>query len=232
MKPVNLIKPSYEVQEFEGLYFHGNQILKRIEKAGRTCYKSEARIDPESSKSFVNNIILLGHESVLEHEKITVRFICDRGISHELVRHRLASFSQESTRYCDYQNKGLSFVIPPWCPDILTGSYNITEVCNLQDTMKNLPNIESQLCWVHAMQASETMYLNLRKLGWKPEEARTVLPNSLKTEIVVSANLREWRHIFKLRTNKKAHPQMREIMIPLLKEFQKNIPVVFDDILL
>lgn len=191
------------------------EILKHIEKCGRTCYKSEAKIDDESAEQFVRNIILRGHESVLEHVSLTARIVCDRGVSHEIVRHRIASFSQESTRYCNYSDqrfgKEISFIIPCfWC------------------------NEEKELLyqeWETAVKKAEEAYFRLIQLGAKPEEARTVLPNSLKTEIVVTMNLREWRHFFLLRTSKAAHPQMREIAIPMLQFFNENIPVVFEDII-
>ena len=190
----------------------GAEILKRIEKAGRTCYKSEDRITEESAKVFVRKLIERGHESVLEHGSITVRFVCDRGISHEIVRHRIASFSQESTRYCNYSNdrfrNNITFIKPCFL-DEGTGGYKL---------------------WKQAMFIAEKEYFELLKLGCTPQEARSVLPNSIKTEIVMTANLREWRHFLKLRTAKAAHPQMRELTVPLLKELQERIPVVFDDI--
>jgi len=194
---------------------HGEQILRRIELAGRTCYQSEdmnPEGNPYKTQEFVSKIINRGHESVLEHEKVTVRIVCDRGVSHELVRHRLASYSQESTRYCNYDKAKFGNAIS--VIDItahMVGTAPLTE-------------------WCEAMHDAERHYFKLLELGCKPEIARSVLPNSLKTEIVVTANIREWRHIFKLRTAKAAHPQMREIMVPLLAEFQRNIPVVFADI--
>ena len=190
----------------------GAEILKRIEKAGRTCYKSEDRITEESAKVFVQKLIERGHESVLEHENITVRFICDRGISHEIVRHRLASYSQESTRYCNYSGdrfgSELTFIKPCFWEE-WTLAYKQ---------------------WSLAVSFAEKEYFALLDCGCTPQEARSVLPNSIKTEVVMTANLREWRHFLKLRTAKAAHPQMRELTVPLLKELQERIPVVFDDI--
>lgn len=189
-----------------------NQMLKRIEKAGRTCYKSEKRITDESAKVFVRKLIERGHESVLEHESITVRFVCDRGVSHEIVRHRIASFSQESTRYCNYSGNRfgnqITFIKPCFL-DEGTGGYKL---------------------WKQAMFVAEKEYFDLLNWGCTPQEARSVLPNSTKTEVVMTANLREWRHFLKLRTAKAAHPQMRELTVPLLHELQEWIPVVFDDI--
>lgn len=190
----------------------GAEILKRIEKAGRTCYKSEDRITEESAKAFVRKLIERGHESVLEHESITVRFICDRSISHEIVRHRLASYSQESTRYCNYSN------------DRFGSELTFIKPCFLEEGTSEFGS------WIMAMNFSEFAYFDMLVEGCTPQEARTVLPNSLKTEVVMTTNLREWRHFLKLRTATAAHPQMRELTVPLLKELQRRIPVVFDDI--
>lgn len=187
-------------------------ILKHIEVIGRTCYKSEDKITKESSSDFVRMLIRRGHESVLEHEKMTVRFTCDRGVSHELVRHRIASFSQESTRYCNY-TKGKF------------GS-EITVV----DPGANFAKPGSQGIWLKAMQNAEKAYRDLIENGESPQIARSVLPNSLKTEIVVSANFREWREIFRQRTAKAAHPQMRQLMIPIFKVMKDYIPELFFDI--
>ena len=205
---MKIINASYRIET----PIYGEELLKSIEKAGRTCYKSEDRITEESAKSFVQKLIERGHESVLEHESITVRFICDRGISHEIVRHRLASYSQESTRYCNYSGdrfgSELTFIRPcflmgkPW----------------------------AYCAWDNAMGFAENVYFDLLSDGCTPQEARSVLPNSIKTEVVMTANLREWRHFLKLRTAKAAHPQMRELTVPLLHELQERIPIVFDDI--
>lgn len=209
---MKIVSPSFEIMSPVGA-----DMLKGVELAGRTCYKSEDRISEWSAKEFVGMLIRKGHESVLEHEKITVRFVCDRGVSHEIVRHRLASFSQESTRYCNYGSdkfgRELTFIRP------------------FSTTKKGEESrIESEIVWDSAMMAAERAYLDLLDCGWSAQQARSVLPNSLKTEIVVTANLREWRTIFRQRTSAAAHPQMRELMCPLLDELKKRIPVVFDDI--
>ena len=205
---MKIINASYRIETL----IDGKQILKRIEMAGRTCYKSEDRITEGSAENFVRTLIERGHESVLEHESITVRFICDRGISHEIVRHRLASYSQESTRYCNYNcdrfGSGLTVIKPCFWKE-KTGAY---------------------MSWVTAMFVAEKEYFAMLNWGCTPQEARSVLPNSVKTEVVMTANLREWRHFLKLRTAKAAHPQMRELTVPLLHELQRQIPVVFDDI--
>jgi thymidylate synthase (FAD) len=194
----------------------GDKILKRIEEAGRTSYKSEDKITVDSARGFVRALIQKGHESVLEHEKLTARVICDRGVSHEIVRHRIASYTQESTRYCNYsENKfgnEIAFIEPCFWK---TGDAK--------------DNIKLEI-WKNSMEIVEKSYMDLIRLGATPQEARTVLPNSLKTEIVITMNLREWRHFFRLRTSADAHPQMREIACPMLDQFKKMIPVVFDDI--
>jgi thymidylate synthase (FAD) len=231
---VRLIKPSFEIlSEFDGV-----QLLKNIERYGRTCYKSEEAITDDSAPKFVKMLIDRGHESVLEHEKITVKFIIDRGVSHELVRHRIASYSQESTRYCNYANGQITFIVPPWVK-IEPGEYTSSNTAGLSD---EIVKVEEKLLrkvtiedrndqlWFMAMCIAEKSYRGLIQQGWKPEQARSVLPNSLKTEIVTTFNLREWQHFFKLRTLAQAHPQMREVSIPLLKRFQQEIPVMFDDI--
>ncbi len=223
---MKLIKASYEILT----KIDRDNILKSIEKAGRTCYKSEDKITVNSASEFVKNIIKSGHESVIEHENISVRFIIDRGISHELVRHRLCSFSQESTRYCNYSKnkyKGhITFILPPWIEDIEL-PYEYDEIDHLLKTFNikdyRVPTIE----WLSSLHLAESTYLKLLEFGWVPQQARSVLPNSLKTEIVTTANLREWRHIFKLRTSPKAHPQIREVMVPLQKELYALLPEIF-----
>jgi len=219
---MNIIKPYYIIED----NIDGEDILKKIERMGRTCYKSEDLITNESAKEFVKKIMNLTHESVLEHYLFSVRFICDRGVSHELVRHRLASFSQESTRYCNYNkdkfNNQLTFIIPVWM--------DITETNNiLIDDVTFNTDIQSKI-WLKSMCNAEYQYKQLIENNWQPQQARSVLPNSLKTEIVMTANLREWRLIFKLRTANAAHPQMRELMRPLLDEIKLKIPIIFDDI--
>ena len=205
---MKIINASYHIET----PIDGAEILKRIEKAGRTCYKSEDRITDESAENFVRMLMERGHESVLEHESITVRFVCDRGVSHETVRHRIASFSQESTRYCNYSGNRfgnqITFIKP----------------CFLEE------GTDGYKLWKQAMFIAEKEYFELLNWGCTPQQARAVLPNSTKTEVVMTANLREWRHFLKLRTATAAHPQMRELTVPLLEELQRQIPVVFDDI--
>ncbi|OHD24861.1 MAG: thymidylate synthase, flavin-dependent [Spirochaetes bacterium GWB1_59_5] len=208
-----LVKPSAEI-----LYINTGA-LQLIEAAGRTCYKSEDKITVDSAPKFAEMILKRGHESVVEHATATVRFICDRGVTHEIVRHRLASYSQESTRYCDYKGGHVSYIIPPWT-SFTEGEYT--------NDVHILTGDYAETMWAKNCLEIEQVYRNLREAGWKPEQARSVLPNSLKTEIVMTANLREWRHFFKLRTSAAAHPQMREVAIPLLAEMKARIPVIFD----
>ncbi len=190
---------------------NGEKMIKNIELCGRVCYKSEDRITADSAKKFIAMILKSGHESVLEHEKITVRFICDRGVSHEIVRHRIASYSQESTRYCNYSK------------DKFGGEITFIRPCFWAE------DDEKYAVWKSTMADIEKNYLALLEMGAKPEEARSILPNSLKTEIIVTMNIREWRHFFRLRTSGRAHPQMRELALMLLGKFQEKVPLLFDD---
>ena len=203
---MRVIKPHFE---FIGNP-DGEAMLREIELIGRVCYKSEDRITPGSARRFVAALIKNGHESVIEHSRVSMRVVCDRGVSHEIVRHRLASYSQESTRYCNYSGggNGIAFIKPPFWDE----------------------GGEEYAVWERACRAAEEAYERLTALGAKPEEARAVLPNSLKTEIVMTLNLRAWRHFFKLRTAAGAHPQMREIALAMLGAMKERIPVVFDDL--
>lgn len=202
---MKIISPSVEILT----PLDGAAVLRHIEQCGRVCYKSEGKTTESSAPAFVANIIKRGHEAVLEHFDITVKFICDRGVSHEIVRHRMASYCQESTRYCNYAKDDFGneiTVIEPYYLDA-QGLY----------------------LWRRACEAAEASYFELLNWGCTPQEARAVLPNSLKTEVVMTANLREWRHFFKLRTAPAAHPQMREVANMLLKQMREMVPVVFDD---
>ena len=180
-------------------------LLQDIERIGRVCYKSEHRITSSSAAPFVRSIIERGHESVLEHISITVRFVTDRAIANELVRHRIAAYSQESTRYCNYKDK-IEFIYP-----------------------KNVSDKQLQLI-MEACTCAATTYQTLIAEGATPEIARDVLPLCTKTELIATYNLREWRHILRLRTDKAAHPKMRELMQTLLQFFQGLVPIIFDDI--
>lgn len=205
---MKIIKPYYE---FIG-GFHPEEMLKKIELCGRVCYKSEDKITADSSERFVKNIIARGHESVLEHASFTVKFVCDRGVTHELVRHRIASFSQESTRYVNYKNGKFG------------GEITVIEPCFFEI------GSERRELWKKACEEAERAYFALLEAGCAPEEARSVLPNSLKTELIVTANVREWRHILKLRASRMAHPQARELMGALLNELKEKAAVLFADV--
>lgn len=211
---------------------NGEEILKKIERIGRICYKSENNIKEGSAERFVSNLINRHHESVLEHVSISVRVICDRGVSHEIVRHRLASYSQESTRYCNYANNKfgneLTFIKPCW----FINSLDYLNKYARDKTYENSEDLlEGEFDWINAMQSIEDNYFILIKDDeWTPEQARSILPNSIKTELVMTMNLREWRHFFKMRCDKAAHPQMREIAYMILDTFKEKIPVIFNDI--
>ncbi len=202
------------------------EMKQRIELYGRTCYKSQAKITPLSASNFIRSLIKNGHFSVLDHEVVHVRFIADRGFTHELVRHRLCAFSQESTRYCNY-NGGVEFIIPEYLMGRVTpGTYSHNTASG------SIPNPADAAAfrWVYAMSACENNYLVMLENGLAPQVARGVLPIDLKTEIVTTADLTEWRHIFKLRTSKKAHPHMQLLMRQVARDMCAVLPEVFEDI--
>ena len=219
---MKLIRPFTEILT----PLNGEEILKTIEKVARTCYKSEDKITDDSAFKMVKSLIDRGHEAMIEFFDITVKFTCERGFSHEIVRHRMASYAQESTRYCNYAkdkfDNQLTFIIPSWISLPLEGEWK----CTGDQTGFS----EGENIWYKSLLKVEEDYNKLIELGWQAQQARAILPNSTKTEINVKYNLREWRHFFKLRTSPAAHPQMRELTIPLLKEFQSKIPIIFDDI--
>lgn len=183
-------------------------MLQRIEEAGRVCYQSESTGD---SAKFVETLIKKGHHSVLEHVSISIRLIVDRGVSHELVRHRLAAYSQESTRYCDYDKDDIEYIKPFWYAKA---------------------DLHTRYTFNDFLAENEVIYKSLRTQGLSPQEARAVLPNCLKTEMIMTANVREWRHILSLRTSKAAHPDIRYIMGKVLLKFKSTYAVLFDDIVL
>lgn len=189
-----------------------DELLQRIEWAGRVCYKSEHRITKNSSVIFAQSLVKRGHEAVLEHGSLSVRFICDRGVSHEIVRHRMASYCQESTRYCNYSKGDFG------------GEITVIKPCYADE---GEPAFE---VWKKACLRAELAYFDLLTIGCTPQEARAVLPNSLKTEVVMTANLRELRHFLKLRCSPAAHPQMREVADMLYALLRDKYPVFFEDI--
>lgn len=213
---MEIVKPSFKI-----LACH--DALYQIEEIARVCYKTESRSGTNTDK-FIQKLISCRHSAMIEFADIIVKFVCDRGVSHELVRHRLCSFAQESTRYCDYSKSGSIQVICP--PDIADENY--LQFINLNERDPNW--YSCFLAWYDSVIQAEKSYNYLRAQGVSPQIARSVLPTCLKTEIVVKANLREWRHIFKLRTPITAHPQMRELMIPLLTQLKIDVPIVFNDI--
>lgn len=191
---------------------NGKVIMERLEQCGRVCYKSEDSITDGSAEKFLKGIISRGHEAVLEHCSFTVKFICDRGVSHEIVRHRLAAYCQESTRYCNYSK------------DKYNNEITVIEPCYLTQ------GTETYARWEKACIEAESAYFDLLNAGCSPQEARAVLPNSLKTELVMTADIREWRHFLRLRCSKAAHPQIREVATQLLEALQWDLPVLFGDI--
>ncbi|MEA1960934.1 MAG: FAD-dependent thymidylate synthase [Bacillota bacterium] len=187
-------------------------IITRLERYARICYKSEDKMGESYSPGFLRTILSRGHESIIEHEKITVMFIVDRGITHEIVRHRIASYSQESTRYCNYSQDKFGREIAVIEPYFFRNRKDQFEL------------------WKEACQVAETNYLMLLEKGASPQEARSILPTCLKTEIAVTFNIREWRHFFALRCAAGAHPQMKQVAIPLLLLFQEKLPILFENI--
>ena len=210
---MKLIKPSIEFLNMT------ENPLQTIEKAGRTCYKSEDKITSKSAASFVHTLIKRGHLAMIEHASMSYRVICDRGVTHEIVRHRLFSYAQESTRYCNYKG-GVTFIIPCWFPDFEEGNY---------DRVRARSTIWQREIgmWLSMLEQDEWVYRQLLEGGWSPQQARGVLPNALKTEIVITGNLREWLHFFTLRTAKAAHPQMQEIANMLLIDARSRIEFIF-----
>jgi thymidylate synthase (FAD) len=208
---LKIVEPSYEILT----PIDGTEILKHLERIARTCYRSENLIseDDSSARKIIGSLIKSGHEAMIEHYSISVRFICDVGFYKDISRHRLASFAIESTRYCNYsKNKfgnQISFIKP----------VNIKE---------GTPEYE---LWYNTLVCIQDNYNEMSKLGANPDQLRMILPHSTAAEVNITANLREWRHIFKLRTNSHAHPSLQELLIPLLKEFQSKIPIIFDDII-
>ena len=220
-------------------------VLRIIEKEGRRCYKSEDKITTKSAMQFVALRVAQGHIALLDHLHVTAEYVCDRGVSHEWIRHKLTEIlpsssiedgydwtpmavSQESTRYCNYMKSGgVCFIIPPWISRIPEGEYHIAE----QDKYILQLNLNRpEQLWFRNSLHSEYTYLELLAEGWTPQKARGELLIKTKTEFCVTCSLTEWRHVFSQRTAGAAHPQMQEIMRPQLEEFKRVLPVIFDDI--
>ena len=204
---MKIVNPYIEVEKIDGI-----DIMKKIEKACRTCYRSEGSITEDSYKKRLKNCITRGHESVLEHEKITVRMYADIGVYKDLTRHRIASFSIESTRYCNYGK------------DKFDNEIKFIKPCNIEKGTKLYEK------WEKACQDIEKNYLQMAELGATPDQMRMILPHSTASEIVMTANIREWKHILSLRTTNHVHPSVRQIMIPLLIYFQKEMPEIFESV--
>jgi len=214
---VKLIRQSFEVLT----PIDADAIMRELERSTRLCYKSEDKIGPGTADKLVRSIIKNGHHAMLEHQNLRFRFITDRGVTHELVRHRLCAVAQESTRYCNY-SKGkfggeCTFIIPSWFSEMVFPEPNSWRT-------------EKEAIWSKAMHSAEFYYMEMIRLGQPAQQARSVLPNSLKTEIDVTANIRQWRHILNLRTAPAAHPQMRDLMLPLLALLKEELPILFSDV--
>lgn len=204
---MQIVDPYIQVEKVDGL-----KIMKNIERACRTCYRSEGKISEESYKTLLNNCITRGHESVLEHEKITIRMFCDIGVYKDLTRHRIASFSIESTRYCNYGkdkfNNEIKFIKP----------------CNMEE------GTELYTKWENTCKEIEKNYIEMSKLGALPDQLRMILPHSTAAEVTMTANIREWKHILNLRASSHTHPSIRQLMIPLLLHFKEIMPEIFEDV--
>lgn len=214
---MKLIKPKVEILD----KINGDEVITKLAKVARVCYKSEDASTLEKDKRLVENLIKSGHEAMIEFFDITVKFTCDRGVSHEIVRHRMASYAQESTRYCNYSKdkfgNELTFIIPSWA-----------EINKFGEIVAD--DDETFYDFKRALEMAEGFYFSLINKGWKPQQARMVLPMSIKTEINMKCNLREWRHFFRLRCDTAAHPDIRALALDLLEQMHSLIPIIFDDI--
>ena len=204
---MQIIDPKIEVEKIDGI-----QMMKNIERACRTCYRSEGKITEESYKTLLKNCITRGHESVLEHEKVTIRMTCDLGVYKDLTRHRMASYSIESTRYCNYGK------------DKFNNEIKIIKPCNIEE------GTEIYKLWKTACENMEKNYIQMSKLGALPDQLRMILPHSIAAEVTMTANIREWKHILNLRTSIHTHPSIRQLLIPLLLYFKEIMPEIFEDI--
>lgn len=204
---MQIVDPYIQVEKVDGM-----QIMKTIERACRTCYRSEGKITEESYKTLLKNCITRGHESVLEHEKVTIRMYCDLGVYKDLTRHRIASFSIESTRYCNYGK------------DKFGNELKFIKPCNMEE------GSELYKLWEDACENIEKDYIEMSKLGALPDQLRMILPHSIAAEVTMTANIREWKHILSLRASSHTHPSIRQLMIPLLLHFKQIMPEIFEDV--
>jgi thymidylate synthase (FAD) len=222
-----IMKPKFQILS----HFNERSILRHLELCGRTCYKSEDKITNDSCYKFIKMLLSRGHESVIEHYNISIKFICSRSLSHQLVRHRLCSFSEQSQRYCNFETKIDMGIIQPYWLDPLDAkkirNKSFTSVLQIPEGISNKCRY-----WLESIIDSVNSYGILLRSNpeMTPQQVRSLLPNAAKTEIVCTANLRQWRHILKLRTSKGADPEIKELMIPLLKKLQEKLPTLFSDI--
>lgn len=203
---MRIVEPWVKVEKFDG-----KEIMRRIERACRTCYRSEGKMTEDSYKNLIKNCITRGHESVLEHEKITVRIYNDIGSYKDLTRHRFASFSVESTRYCSYDKDKYGNEIAVMNPVYIED----------KEIYEN---------WKKTIEEMEKGYMKMKELGATTDMCRNLLPHSTVAEYTMTANIREWKHIFSLRANNHVHPAIRQVMIPLVKYFKEQMPEIFDDV--
>ena len=195
---MRIVKPSVSIES----NISYEEALRIVENATRVCYKSEDKIKEGSAEKLIRGIIKAKHFGCIEHVSLTVKFICDRACSHQLVRHRLMSFNQKSQRYCKEDN--LEVIKPE--------------------------GLENTSLWLESCRQAENAYAELIRRGEKPEVARGVLPNSTATEIYATANLREWRHFFELRCHRTAQRDIRSLALSLLCQMFKQYPVFFEDL--
>ena len=204
---MEVIAPWVEIEEYDGV-----AIMQKIERACRTCYRSEGIITDTSYQNLLKNCISRGHESILEHEKITIRMCCDVGVYKDLTRHRTGTaFSIESTRYCNYSK------------DKFTNNIKFIHPIFIQDE-------ENFKIWEAAMQSIEDNYMAMANNGAKPDELRMLLPHSTAAEVTMTCNIREWKHILELRCSKMVHPSVRQVMLPVLKRFKETMCEIFEDV--
>lgn len=205
--------------------FHGIELLKKIEWCGRISHRSEDAQTDTSYERFIKAVVIgKGDWSIVEHASVSVEAVVDRGITHEWVRHRLGAYTQESTRFVNYETKMLpSFVVPDLDSSRQPEAWGHISLNELKHRRKTV--------WLQAIESVESAYAQLVTMGISPQLARSVFPNALAAKIIITYNLRMWRHFLIMRTTAEAHPQMKEVTIPLLGEFQKYIPILYDDII-
>lgn len=231
---MNIVKPYVKIDEYDlASREQGIRMLKKIERIARISHRSEDAQTDTSWDRFLRAVVLShGDWSVVEHASVTVEFYIDRGITHEVVRHRLASYTQESTRFVNYEKKmPPSFLYPKtWdAPEWFVDGVRVDNQVQTEADRESFFN-QFDADWLHCIAVVEDTYKKLIGKGWKPQEARSVLPNALGSKIVMTCNLRNWRHFLLMRTTRETHPQCREVTIPHLQVFQERIPIFYEDI--